>query len=70
MILWSRILSNRKACKHMVAELGEVCDKGSHTVCFLSEQEASTRFKWLKDAFKGPMTEVYLFFLGALQMFL
>lgn len=38
---------------------------------FLSEQESTVRFKRLKDAFKDPMTEVYLlFFQAALQIFL
>ena len=38
---------------------------------FLSEQESTARFKRLKNAFKDPMTEVYLlFFQAALQIFL
>lgn len=38
---------------------------------FLSEQESTARFKRLKDAFKDPITEVYLlFFQAALQIFM
>ena len=38
---------------------------------FLSEQEFTARFKHLKNAFKDPMTEVYLpFFQAALQIVL
>ena len=57
-----------------MAELSKVSFKDSLTICvaemLVRIQESTDRFKRLKDAFKDPMTEIYLFlFQAAPQIF-